>query len=169
MRFKASAVSVLLNTLISADRPQLVVVSGTRPRQWVVCCKFFLFSGKHALNGIHWHQVLAVPIIDKAIRLHNASNLVVRLAVEGKEQLKPIFDELIVFLCSNEVILVGQLPLNLRIYCWIDLPFEHSAPIRMEVHHYLWQMTESVEDVFTRELANVDQPIKIGEWSVGDI
>jgi hypothetical protein len=49
-------------------------------------------------------------------------------------QLKPLFNELAALLSRNEITLIGQLPLNLSVYCGVELPLEYTSPLRMEMN-----------------------------------
>lgn len=107
MGLKTSAISILLNPLVAVNRPQLVIVARAGPGGGRIGCNLLFFPSQYALNCVHGHQILTVPVVNQSIFLHSCTNFVVGFAVERNEELKPVFDQLVAFFCSDEVVFIG--------------------------------------------------------------
>jgi len=82
----------------------------------------------------------------------------VRTENEGSEQLKPLLDQLTVLIRSKEVTFEGQVPRCLCVGSLVHCPIKGSALNGMELHQHLWHVSESIEKVFGRFLADFSDP-----------
>jgi len=89
---------------------------------------------------------------------HFGLSHLVRTENEGSEQLKPFLDQLTVLIRSKEVTFEGQVPRCLCVGSLVHCPIKGSAFNGMELHQHLWHVSESIEKVFGRFLADFSDP-----------
>jgi len=76
-------------------------------------------------------------------------DLVVRGLHKLEIQLQPLFNELRLLLCSDEVVLVGEMPVNFSVDFLVDLPIERRAVVWMPEHEYFGNLAIPIKNILT--------------------
>jgi len=76
-------------------------------------------------------------------------------------EFKPLLHEFRSLLCCNEVIFIGEVPMNFSVELQVDLPIKRRSIVGMPIHHHFRKMPIPIENVFTWIPTDVHQPIQI--------
>lgn len=166
--FKTSLHSDFLLAHVAIQRPQFVVVTGTRVFLLALLLQGELPLAGHTLDSIHHCQVM-VPWKDPNIRCNIALILIdlpdlgLGMLVEPQQHLEPIRDKLIALLRSDEVALIGQVPDILGVVLLIDLPIHRRAILWPPVEETLGEVSKAVVDELAGIASDVDYPLQVFE------
>lgn len=166
--------SDLLLAHVAVQRPELVVVTGSRVLLIPLSLQGQLPLACHALDGIHDSQVV-IPRKDPDIRGNIAllvidpPHLRLGVLVQPQQHLEPLSDKLIALLGGDQVAFVGQMPDILGVVSLVDLPVDRRAVLRAPVEEALGEMSEAVVDELAGIAADVDYPLQVLEEDEGGV